>query len=62
MFLKDKANAMYKAANYRGAVNAYTSAVVIDASMTACFSNRAASYYKLREFRCAVLIVNAVRS
>ena len=51
MFLKDKADAMHKAANYRAAVNAYSKAIQIDASLTACYSNRAASYLKLKEFR-----------
>ena len=54
MFLKDKADAMHRAGNYRAAVNAYAQAVQIDASMTVCYSNRAASYLKLKEFRQAI--------
>ena len=53
MFLKDKADAMHRAGNYRAAVNAYAQAVQIDAGMTVCYSNRAASYLKLKEFRQA---------
>ena len=51
MFLKDKADAMHRSGNYRGAVNAYTKALQIDASLTACLSNRAASHLKLKDFR-----------
>jgi len=51
MFLKDKADAMHRSANYRAAVNAYTKAIEIDASLTVCYSNRAASYLKLKEYR-----------
>ena len=53
MFLKDKADGMHQAGNYRAAVNAYTKAIQIDIGMTVCYSNRAASYLKLKEFRQA---------
>ncbi len=53
MFLKDKADGMHRAGNYRAAVNAYTKAIQIDVGMTVCYSNRAASYLKLKEFRQA---------
>ena len=58
MFLKDKADAMHRAGNFKAAVNAYAQAVQIDASMTVCYSNRAASYLKLKEFRQATWTVH----
>ncbi|DBB00644.1 TPA: hypothetical protein ACH3X3_002324 [Trebouxia sp. C0006] len=54
MFLKDKADGMHQAGNYRAAVNAYTKAIQIDMGMTVCYSNRAASYLKLKEFRLCI--------
>lgn len=53
LFLKDKADGMHRAGNYRAAVNAYTKAIQLDMGMTVCYSNRAASYLKLKEFRQA---------
>ncbi|KAA6428647.1 MAG: dyslexia susceptibility 1 candidate protein [Trebouxia sp. A1-2] len=49
LFLKDKADGMHRAGNYRAAVNAYTKAIQLDMGMTVCYSNRAASYLKLKE-------------
>ena len=51
MFLKDKGDAMHRAGNFRAAVNAYTKALEIDAGLTACYANRAASHLKLQDFR-----------
>lgn len=51
MFLKDKGDAMHKSGNYRAAINAYTKALEIDATLSVCYANRAASYLKLHDFR-----------
>ncbi|KAG2487660.1 hypothetical protein HYH03_013797 [Edaphochlamys debaryana] len=43
LFLKDKGDALFRAGNYAGAVNAYTRALSIDDSISAIHSNRAAA-------------------
>eukprot|EP00899_Mesostigma_viride_P008454 jgi/Mesvir1/1760/Mv14042-RA.1 len=48
-FLKDKGDDLYKAKNYRGAVNAYSRAIEKDPSLASCYSNRAACYLQLGE-------------
>lgn len=53
MFLKDKGDTMHRSGNYRAAINAYTKALEIDASLSVCYANRAASYLKSQEFRQA---------
>ena len=55
MFLKDKGDAMHKAGNHRAALNAYTKALKLDASLTACYCNRAVVHLKLQDYRHAVI-------
>lgn len=51
MFLKDRGDAMHRSANYRAAVNAFTKALELDATLSVCYANRAASYLKMQEYR-----------
>lgn len=51
LFLKDKGDAMHRSSNYRAAINAYTKALEIDASLSVCYANRAASYLKSQDYR-----------
>ena len=44
---------MHRSGNYRAAINAYTKAVEIDASLSVCYANRAASHLKMQEYRQA---------
>ena len=53
MFLKDKGDTMHRSGNCRAAINAYTKALEIDAALSVCYANRAASYLKVQEFRQA---------
>lgn len=55
LFLKDKGDAMHRSGNYRAAINAYTKALELDASLTMCYANRAASYLKAQDYRQAAL-------
>lgn len=56
LFLKDKGDAMHRAGNYKAALNAYSKALRLDASLTACQSNRALTHLKLQDWRHAALI------
>lgn len=51
LFLKDKGDALFRQANYRGAVNAYSRALELDDGLAAAFSNRAAAHLKLGALR-----------
>ncbi len=42
MWLKGKGDDFYRSGDYSGAANAYTAAIDIDGTATACISNRAA--------------------
>ena len=57
MFLKDRGDAMHRSGNYRAAINAYTKALEIDASLSVCYANRAASYLKTQEYRQAASVL-----
>ncbi|KAK9829267.1 hypothetical protein WJX72_004865 [[Myrmecia] bisecta] len=62
VFLKDKGDKLYQAGSYQGAINAYTRALDIDDCMTACYTNRAACYLKLGNFReCVADCTTALR-
>ena len=56
MFMKDRGDTMHRSGNYRAAINAYTKAVEIDATLSVCYANRAASHLKMQEYRQAAQI------
>eukprot|EP00052_Salpingoeca_macrocollata_P026289 m.243579 g.243579 ORF g.243579 m.243579 type:complete len:373 (-) comp22550_c1_seq1:41-1159(-) len=47
LWLLDKGKDFFKQGNYQAAINAFTSAVTLDANMAAAYSNRAACHLKL---------------
>lgn len=51
VWLKDKGNEFFKKGNYVGAINAYTSALVLDSSIPMVYSNRAACHLSLKQYR-----------
>ena len=53
MFLKDRGDTRHRSGNFRAAINAYSKALEIDASLTVCYANRAASCLKAQEYRQA---------
>lgn len=54
LFLKDKGDSMHKAGNYRAALNAYSKALKMDTSLTACYCNRSLTHMKLQDYRQAL--------
>ena len=56
MFLKDRGDTRHRSGNFRAAINAYSKALEIDASLTVCYANRAASYLKAKEYRQAACV------
>ncbi|EDO29978.1 predicted protein [Nematostella vectensis] len=54
VWLKEKGMAFYKSGNHVAAINAFTAALLLDGSMPALYSNRAACHLHMKQYKeCA---------
>jgi len=51
MWLKDKGNEFYQQENYVAAINAYTSALLLDSKIPMIYANRAACHLHLKQYK-----------